>query len=223
MLFYPETFDLLSALPESIHPALLIRHSVRYPILTASETFTAGLTPEGVELARQFGVELGAHRRLGRVAASPVGRCVDTAIAIAAGAGWAHKVRIENRLSHPFMARVWDNLPLCHGQDPFPGELAVLLRYIIEKPKGAAGSLDLFVTHDTVVGAVTGYFFCEEYSSGNWPDFLEGILLWMDGEKICMAWRGQQRAITLDALPAGAAFQFPLDFNSKIGSVAGGS
>lgn len=207
-----DTLDLLTRLPEEINPALLIRHSVRFPILTAAETFTAGLTPEGVELARQFGVELGQRRRLGRVAASPVGRCVDTAVAIARGAGWSHKVRIEDRLSHPFMARVWDGLPLCYGQDPFPGELMDLLRFIFERPK-SRGSADLFVTHDTVVGAVAGFFFCEDYSNGNWPEFLEGILLWMAGDEIHLAWRGHERAIALNALLAGAPFQYHLDFS----------
>jgi hypothetical protein len=205
-----ESMDLLlKNVPADRRVALLMRHSVRYEITTQAEIFTAGLTPEGIALARQLGSALASKRKIGRILSSPVGRCVDTALAMAHTARWKEKVHIENRLSHPHIAPVWDVLPMCYGKDPFPGPLHALVDLVFDRPE-IPGVLDLLVTHDTVVGSLTAYLFCENYSNGDWPNYLEGAFLWQDQDEIQVYWRGRIRTMPRAAATGKAAYQYYL-------------
>ena len=180
----------LAALPQDRPVSLLIRHSQRVEILDSANVYNAGLTPEGISAAVDFGFRLAQNRTLRRIVSSPVSRCVDTAVAIARGADWNLLVRIDDRISHPFIRPVWQSLPFIHYPDsPIPPELATLLRLLSAEP-GSAGVIDVFVTHDTVVGSLAGYATGLPVNNGSTPNYLEGVFVWEEGQAFKILWRG---------------------------------
>jgi len=51
----------------------------------------------------------------------------------------------------------------------------------------------VFVTHDTIVGTVVGYLMGQQFNTANWPNYLEGVLIWREGAKVVAHWRGETR------------------------------
>jgi broad specificity phosphatase PhoE len=180
----------LASLQSAGPVSLILRHSERVNITGSGDVYIARLTPEGIAAAQEFGCELARQRRLGRIMSSPVSRCVDTAVAIAEGAGCTEKVRVDDRLSHLQMQSVWDALPDCCNFENMPEGMADLIELLLPQSKGE-DKLDVFVTHDTVVGALAGYLTGEPVQAEAVPRFLEGIFIWQDIEKINFRWRGK--------------------------------
>jgi broad specificity phosphatase PhoE len=191
------TLTNLASLPAVGPVSLILRHSEREHITGDDHVFIARLTPEGIAAAQDFGCELACLRRLGRIISSPVSRCVDTAVAIAQGAGAAEKVRVDDRLSHLQMQSVWDALPDCCNFENMPGGMADLIELLLPQSTGE-DNLDVFVTHDTVVGALAGYLTGEPVQAEAIPRFLEGVFIWQDVENIHFWWRGKIATINAD-------------------------
>ena len=103
MPLYEAPLAMIGQLSASFGGVFVLRHSARYPILSLEDVYGAGLTEEGVEQAEWLGMELKKLRPPGRLISSPVGRCLDTAAAIARRAGWEGTVQPDYRLSHPFI------------------------------------------------------------------------------------------------------------------------
>jgi hypothetical protein len=188
--FAAHTLAALPKLPAKCRMALVIRHSLRYPITGMENVYVAGLTPEGVGLAKDFGRKLIEHRPLGRIFSSPVSRCVDSAVAIAEGAGYIPLVRVDDRLSHILMEPIWDGLPEIAQCHPVPGEINRLLGLVLDH-QDLACSLDLFVTHDTVVGALAGFLTGLPVKGEDVPQYLEGMYFWQTEGKVSAWWRGK--------------------------------
>ncbi len=189
---YETTLNAVRMAPNDRRVVVIMRHSVRYPIVDEASVFTAALTPEGVRLAEEMGERLAAIRRMRRLMTNFIGRCVDTAGAIGRGAGYVDDVLQDKRLSHPFIEPAWDALPIAWPNDPVPEPLAEILKMVFSTPE-EPGALDVYVTHDTIVGVVAGYLMDEDFDPSNWPDYLEGILLWQDQDELCALWRGKVR------------------------------
>lgn len=229
MAIYDQTLALLNGLPAGTPAGLLLRHSTRYPILSEEDVFQAALTPEGIKQAEELGVELGRGWRLGRLLSSPVGRCVDTAAAIARGAGWRETPNTEFRLSHPHIEPVWeamphvefrlsephiepvwDAMPLRWPDCALPAQVEAVINLVLEDPAGP-GSLDLFVTHDTILAVIAGIFTGHIFRWPDyWPDYLEGIIIWRSGDGLHLRWRDDEKVI--GAWPQPAAGQLRLGF-----------
>ena len=180
----------LSAAPLDQSISILLRHSTRYPILDISKTLEIGLTPEGITLAEQLGNVLTKRFLVGRVASSPVERCIDTAKAITRGASWHVNIISDERLSHPFIDAAWISYPYRRPGEIIPVAVADVVKFIVPR-QTAGGLLDVFVTHDTVVGCVVEYLLGEKITEENWPEFLEGVVLWQNPKGISLAWRGE--------------------------------
>ncbi|MDP2227865.1 MAG: histidine phosphatase family protein, partial [Moraxellaceae bacterium] len=153
----------------SERPALLLtRHSVR-ELGNGVPSYDLPLTPEGVALAEQWGREL--PRPLHSLHSSPVGRCMDTARAIARGAGVDLEIRQTYTLVEPgcFVQNIARVGPLFlelgalafanhHFSESVEGLLspeegsARLIRHLHEH-QGAPGTLSVHVTHDTILAA----------------------------------------------------------------------
>ncbi len=224
MELYEAPLAMIAQLPATFGGVFVLRHSARYPILTDAEVYSAGLTPEGVQQAERLGAEIQKLRRPGRLLSSPVARCLDTAAALARGAGWEVAVQPDYRLSHPFIEPAWNALTssgpprtplLPYGssklgerdergerdatltgvQGVLPSPIAGLLDLIVAGER-APGTLDLMVTHDTIVGTLAEYFTGVHISFPEvWPDFLEGVLLWQNAGELHLRWRDRERVI----------------------------
>src|SRR5512135_2889639 len=101
--FSDVSLSTLEKLPADRPISLVMRHAPRVSINNYSEVYVAGLAPEGQAAAVDFGARLAQIRPLGQIYSSPVSRCVNTALAIAGGAGWQKFVRVDDRISHPFI------------------------------------------------------------------------------------------------------------------------
>src|SRR5512146_3104948 len=157
-IFSDITLATLAKLPADRPVSLVVRHAPRVAIHSYNEVYVAGLTPEGIAAAVDFGARLAQLRTLRRIVSSPVSRCVNTALAVARGAAWQQFVRIDDRISHPFISPVWLSLSTLHYPvTPVPAELAAIVRMLTAVP-GGPGMLDLYITHDTIVGSLAGYF-----------------------------------------------------------------
>lgn len=180
-----QTLDLI---PPDQPCALLIRHSARDPIVDWDRSDMVGLTEQGVEQAEGLGNLIAERFKPGRVVSSTVGRCVETAAAILRGANWPVTVIIDQRLSHTYIQEAWVGLADSLYSPLVPPEVQQIVDLMLTG-YGSAGHLDLFITHDTVVGSVVGYLLDEIFDERNWPGFLEGFALWKNSAGIYLAWR----------------------------------
>lgn len=187
----PETLLIgLQLIPGDRPVALLMRHSARFPITDAVRNYDVGLTPEGFEMADQLGKKIGAQFKPGRLASSPVGRCIDTANTIARGAGWTTRTQPHPCLSHEHIEPAWDLVAAGRVNGHPPSQVIETMRFLSEHdPTGPC--LELFVTHDTVLGAVVGSLLHCPVQGDFWPGFLEGVFVWQDKETTQALWRGE--------------------------------
>ncbi|MBE3143314.1 MAG: histidine phosphatase family protein [Planctomycetes bacterium] len=180
----------LALTPPEQHVSLFMRHSIRYPIIDPAETLVVGLTPEGVELAEEFGNWLGEVRRPGRIMTSPVGRCIDTGVAIGRGAGWSGDVTIEDRLGFPFIQSSWDLLLAGAPIDDTPKEAWQTLNLLLEDTN-LPGGVNIYITHDCNVAYLARCLLGDLVTEANWPDFLEGLVVWREDNQARIVWRGK--------------------------------
>ena len=196
MAVYDPTLAMLAALPKERTISLAVRHSERYPILKIEDVDTAPLTPEGFRIAKEFGRSLAEMYTPGRLETSQIGRCIETGTAIAQGAEWDVAVLTEPRLTYTYVDDAWKRRHThIHLDEPIPAEVHDLVRYLSE-PAAFNCHLNLFVTHDSVLGCIAGYLFKDLIDQDNWPHFLEGMAFWQEDGKIFSAWRGRVTEIT---------------------------
>lgn len=198
----------LALVPPDRPVHLLTRHSIREQSTSGFADYSLPLTPEGVALARHWGELL--PRPLTGCYSSPVGRCVDTALAMLAGAGRALEVERTGLLVEPgcyvtdlkragrlFMqVGVLDfinhHLQL-QGQgvlSPAAGRSKLLDYFREREPR--AGELALHVTHDTILAAfVAGLRDLNHIDQQDWPEMMEGVWLWFDADQVHWVWRGE--------------------------------
>lgn len=187
----------LKRIPRDCPVALLMRHSARHPIVDPAQPYVAMLTEEGVRLAEELGGLLGKSFSPGRLLAAPVTRCQDTAAAIARGAGWPVDLRIEDCLSHPFIAPAWELVERGQVNGTLPVEVRTTMNLLLGNT-GRPPGLDVAVTHDTIVGAVVGALLKAPVTGDFWPDILEGMFTWRDEKEVHVLWRGEERRLSKD-------------------------
>lgn len=197
-----ETIDfslVRSLLKEGHRTALFLRHSERPPISPDDKEFgrTLGLTPRGVELARQSGEMLSGYRDV-RFFSSPMARCRLTARHFAEGMGLPH-AEIED--ADPLGVRGF------YYDDPYAvqdlmrqqGYMAYMLEYLrngiapYSRPIGpateqtaewmrsaATAKLTLFFSHDIFIAAFLTGLKVRSFCAEDWVGFLHGAALVQD-------------------------------------------
>lgn len=225
---HPALAPAMALLPSNRPLVLLTRHSVRELAPNGIASYDLPLTEEGVRLAEEWGAQL--PWALHELHSSPVGRCVDTAAAMARGAGRAGlDIRTTFNLVEPgcYVHTIGHVGPLFlqlgplafanrHLREDLQGILtpaqgaAKLLRHLQEE-QGPVGSLTVHVTHDTILAAFIYHLMGRDsLHEDDWPWMLEGAWLWFDDDDtVCWIWRGApgRRNIApwrahLDALPS---------------------
>lgn len=190
--------EALSLAPRDRAVTMILRHSIRYPILDGEDVYQARLTPEGEALAEEFGRYLKTLRRPGRLMSTPVNRCMETAARIARGAGWPDAVTPEERISYPFIEDAWLRHTELLAQGSMPAQVLSAVCLAVDAPDDEAGRIDLLVTHDTNLVFLTRFLLGARYDQpGSWPNFLEGLLIWRDGAEIRAAWRGAMHSLSM--------------------------
>jgi hypothetical protein len=71
--------------------------------------------------------------------------------------------------------------------------VALLFDLLPEQPE--EGTLDVWGTHDATLTPTVSYLFGITLTAAIWPDFLKGLFLWWQANRLTLAWRGQQYEI----------------------------
>jgi Histidine phosphatase superfamily (branch 1) len=200
----------LSILEEHERAALFIRHSERVGAEIATEE--DGLTQHGREMALDLGRSLRPFGPI-RMFSSPVGRCMDSAKLIAEGAGATGEVVVSTNLGGPgvfvmdgdlVMNRLnkvgltpfiesWFNeeLPLTEVRSCQAGSQA-LMDWAIEELSSQPIGLDVHVSHDLDLTPVLVHYLGYDLFNEGLLGFLDGFVVWPEGQKYKIYYRGRQ-------------------------------
>ena len=193
--------------------ALVLRHAERYAITPGTFGADVSLTKSGTVSAEHLGALL-AVRTPGRIACSPVLRCVQTAEAILRGSGWSAPLQHDRTLGDhgPFVIEpeISGQLFLEIGIDelvrrqlaelePLPGMRSTrdgvqLLLERVAAGLGSQGRLDIHVTHDAILAVLVAWLYARPVEEIEWPDYLDGLLLWRFEGNLFFSWRGLEEA-----------------------------
>lgn len=205
----PTMQESLALTPETVTSALLIRHSIRYPI-PPGDGAGVPLTPEGIQIAEQWGRQMG--RPVRDVFSSSIGRCVETGRAILRGMGRELVVHEEPMFLTGFVENPDLAWPIFreHNHDPFriinwllqgvpvPGMFPIrqgsdrIMTFICDRLTDTGAQMNLYITHDSVLAPVVYHFLGREtVDAEDWPWMLEGAFFWKEADQFFMAWRGQ--------------------------------
>jgi hypothetical protein len=202
----------LSKVPAGSNCALLIRHGDRNGALAKVVNEQEGLNEIGTKRSKQFGKMLNRFSDLVAYS-SPVGRCVDTCLNISKGFG--KEVEVESTkflgMSAPFMVDPpaayvkMRELGLVGFVDAYVNDALdrkmvlpcsegtkMLFSYAIERIKNMSGGVGMFVTHDMILTPPLAYFFDYDYKAKGLLTFLDGIVLFEDGDGYTASHGGRQ-------------------------------
>lgn len=182
-------------IPKESPVSVLIRHSIRYPINSEDEIWTAGLTPEGVEMARNLGDWLNQKFDVTRIETSPIKRCVDTGRQIASALNELIDVSPVKVLSHPNENGEYDSFGEHFTINQWPKRIRDMAAYLVPNGHHKKG-LNLFVSHDTTLVTMAGYWLQKDVRDLSvWPNYLEPFFLWWDDNKLFSRFRDITREV----------------------------
>ena len=207
---HPHLLTSFDQLPPDKPVAFLTRHSLREQPKNGFASYEVPLTPEGVALAEALGEQI--NRPIAGFYSSPVGRCMDTARAMARGLGMSQAPVEETRyLVEPGsyvqeiekVGGLFFKLgPVGFASKHLKGEVRgvlsprdgtlQILRHL-RATLGRRNELTVHVTHDTILAA---FVYCllehDELDEGHWPWMMEGVFVWFDRGQVHWIWRGNQ-------------------------------
>ena len=200
----------LSRLPRQTDVALIVRHAEREDIPPGTFGNDVPLTPRGVSAAQELGAALTSLRPRMSATSSPVPRCESTARAILRGADRPDEVALDWRLGDPGPFVV--DAAACGALFLEIGILEIAKHQLtrIEPPTGmrttregvdmllgltvshlrSRGRLNVYMTHDGILAVLVAFLYRMPVDEIEWPDYLDGLLLWRQSELLHFAWRG---------------------------------
>ena len=208
----------VSLLPTDKRLILFTRHSLRERSDgNGFASYQLPLTPKGRVLAKSWGRWLAGHLPYSLDVdslSSPIGRCIDTAQLMQAGAGLQRQITHQSLLVEPgslvtepelanvvfkeigvlnFINRFLQG-NLEGTKNAYQGGLDILSLFYQHQPQ--YGHLMLAVSHDTLLSAFLAVMFdVHEIDWNDWPKMMEGVFLWFDDKPFYDAnayfvWRG---------------------------------
>lgn len=209
----------VSLLPEAKRLILFTRHSLRERSDgNGFASYQLPLTVKGRVLAKSWGRWLAGHLPYSLDVdsiSSPIGRCIDTAQLMQAGAGLQRDIVHQSLLVEPgslvtepeianpvfkeigvlnFINRFLQG-NLEGTKNAYQGGLDILSLFYQHQPQ--QGHLMLAVSHDTLLSAFLAVMFdVVEIDWNDWPKMMEGVFLWFDDKPFEQAsayfvWRGE--------------------------------
>lgn len=207
----PSVRGLLERAPRDRAVVLFLRHSVRGELPIGEPGDLVPITEVGHRLALELGELL--RGRLQTLQTSPILRCVQTAQALAEGAGFTPPVVANRMFGAPGVyvldgQRAWDNWVrlghegvmqhLIDGTHALPGmarpdEAARLLVLSMLAEADDSPGLHVFVTHDSLVAATAARLLGKRLGPVDWPWYLEGAFFWRTSDGVHTAYRDNER------------------------------
>ena len=189
---------------------VLLRHSVRDYLAPGDVGYLLPITDTGRRLAFDLGEKL--RGRLVTLHSSPLLRCVETAKAIADGAGASLEVVPSRLLGDPGVfvldgRQAWENWEMLGHEGVMrhlvnetvalsgmarPDEAA---RFLVQSMLGVAANrpgVHVFVTHDSLVTAAASRLLRRPFSVDDWPWYLEGAFFWSGQDGVHAAYRDEE-------------------------------
>jgi hypothetical protein len=208
----------LSKVPAGSNCALLIRHGDRNGEMAKVVAEREGLNEIGTYRSKELGKMLSRFSDLVAYS-SPVGRCVDTCLNISRGYG--REVEVESTqflgMSSPFMVDPpaaylkMQELGLLGFVDAYVKDTLdrrivlpcregtrMLFSFAIEKIKKMEGGVGVFVTHDMILTPPLAYFFDYDYVRNGLLAFLDGIVLYEEGDEYAAIYNGRKVRVNLE-------------------------
>ena len=186
---------LLSAyqnIPNDRPVSVLMRHSIRYPITNDAEIYTAGLTPEGFELAKNFGQWLSHSYDFGLFFSSPIGRCIDTGKMIAAGAKKQRPIQEIYLMGHPNEQGEYDSISNCLINGLWQERIHQMAAYLVPNGKHREG-LNFYFSHDTMIVLLAAYWLgIDLREPGKWPQYLEPFFMFWENNQLMAVFRNEK-------------------------------
>ena len=196
-------------LPADSGAVLLMRLSIRPPMIAGQFGTQIKLTPTGLTRAAELGEAWGP--RILQVSSSSSLRCMKTGDQIIRGAGLKLTTLHNPALGEPgaFIENSQKAITAMEQQGPMelvnallqeisiPGHLSVeegtrimLESFLSDNPP--KGKIRVEITHDTILACMLYHLQgVSSLTEKDWPRMLEGILLWKEGQTIFWKWRGQ--------------------------------
>lgn len=182
--------------PLEVPISALMRHSIRFPITSDEEIWTAGLTPEGVALAMHLGNWLIKQHKVNRVETSPIGRCVDTGKWLINSFNNGHVVKPVDVLAHPNENGEYDQLDQFLRTGFWPDRILDMANYLVPDSNQTSG-LNMFISHDTVIISMVAFWLGKDVRGiREWPRFLEPFFIWWQEEQLTAYFRGEITDVT---------------------------
>ena len=203
------TLALLDRVPAGLPVALVLRHAEREEITLGAFGNDVSLTSHGLDSAHRLGMGL-SSRTAGVVKSSPLPRCMQTADAVIAAAGWKTGAVPDQLLGDPgpFVAepelagrlfldigteaivrrQLADHRPPSGMRSTSAGA-KLLLRELAAALNGP-DSASVFVTHDAVLAVLAGYLYGLPVDGFHWPGYLDALVTWPDSDRLRFLWRG---------------------------------
>lgn len=181
-------------IPSDQNINVLMRHSIRFPIESDAEVFTAQLTPEGEGLASDFGAWLDKRFKIGKIFTSPITRCIETGRYLAKGAGNGKVILPDPVLAHPNENGEYDSL----GEFLDSGDWPLRIRQIAERmfPDDHSVGLNFLITHDTVLALMAAFWLDMDIRDPqDWPQYLEPMFFWKANGKMIISFRGNEYSV----------------------------
>ena len=196
-------------LPKDTNIKVYMRHSIRFDNPVNGDYSNLLLTPEGIEIANRIGA--GIDIPIGRFFASPVKRCMQTALEIARGAGidepgtepvdeFAHLMGLDNALKnlgggwYKFFYGLQRDIPEYTGGVTASQAAKPIIDRLFSLPV-SEGALDFNCSHDChVVVLASALFDLKTGLEGeNWCGFTEGIFFHGSRDNFTAYWRGEKK------------------------------
>ena len=199
----------LAAIPDDTTAAIILRHAEREEIPPGEFGVDVSLTKRGVAEAERLGSLLSVRGAV-CLTSSPVPRCVRTAAAVLFGAGSTGEAALDRRLGDPgpFVVEPEVAGPLfletgilelvrrqLSGGEPPAGmrETSEGVGLLLDAATDAVRSgadLNVLVTHDAILAVLVAHLYGVQIDEIAWPGYLDGLILWRDGELLRFTWRG---------------------------------
>ncbi|MDO9087930.1 MAG: histidine phosphatase family protein [Anaerolineaceae bacterium] len=190
-------FEAFENIPTDQAVNVLMRHSIRFPIESEAEIFTAQLTPEGENLAYRFGSWVNSRYQIGKIYSSPINRCIETGRFLGKGAGNNRVVLTEPVLAHPNENGEYDSMDLYLSSGIWPNRIKNIARKLI--PDDQLNTLNFYITHDTVLVLMAAYWLNLDIRDPEaWPRYLEPLFFRNSPDGMVITFRDQRFVV-----PAG--------------------
>jgi broad specificity phosphatase PhoE len=215
MITIPKSYiNGLNIIPKKTPVAIVMRHAERLEIRRGDTGFNIPLTEDGRKSAFKLGAEH-LEGKISNIYSSVVGRCIDTGENILNGAKSNLKVIKCNTLfgedifvsnfaemSNFYMKNgMITLLDLAYDRKEVIGlnnvdkSVHQFINFVLEKIENNDG-LSLFITHDMFISLIVGEIFRHRTTDENWPNFMEPIFIWKEGDDIKLFFRDYLKTIS---------------------------